>query len=66
MPTKSAKALGRKLKRKGARGMTEKECCRLVLAQLAEIAKWERALWDTIWGGGGGGTPPPPPKWPPA
>lgn len=66
MPSKAIKALGRKYKKKGGRGLTEKECCRMVLAQLAEIAKWEKAVWDTIWGGGGGGTPPPPPKWPPA
>ncbi|HQR19026.1 MAG TPA: hypothetical protein PK948_11665 [Gemmatimonadales bacterium] len=66
MPTKATKKLGRILKKKGPRGLTEKECCRLVMAQLGEIAKWEAAAWQKLWGPGGGGTPPPPPKWPPA
>ena len=66
MPTKAIKKLGRQFKKKGRAGPDREECCRLVLAQLAEIAKWEKSVYDTIWGGGGGGTPPPPPKWPPA
>lgn len=55
-----------KYKKKGIGSLTPKECCALMDWHLGQIAAWEQALWDLIWGGGGGGTPPPPPKWPPA
>ena len=65
MPPAALSDLMKRYRRKGHRGLTEKECCALVLRQLAAIAKWEKAVYDTIWGGGGGGSPPPPPSWPP-
>lgn len=65
MPSPAMKKLFAKHKKKGHRGLTPQECCRLVLYQLGEIAKWEKLLWDRLYGTGGGGTPPPPPVWPP-
>ncbi len=44
--------------------MSPKECCDAVSKQLAEIADWQKWVWDNIWGGGGNGAPPPPPTWP--
>jgi hypothetical protein len=73
MATKAMKKIFATYKKKGHKGLSEKECCAMVLYQLGQMAEWaaEVNAWETAliaWmsGGGGGGSPPQPPKWPPA